>query len=73
MDVCFAGKTEKKLIRRINVLAMLRRTVIVFKLKIDNVILIIEIVSHSGAKSTLFEVVEKAQDILKRMKLTSPK
>ncbi len=61
----FAGKTEE-LIRRINVLSYAKKTIIVFKPKIDNRYSDSEIVSHSGAKVPCL-VVEKAQDILKKI------
>lgn len=62
----FAGKTEE-LIRRINVLSYAKKNIIVFKPKIDNRYSDSEIVSHSGAKVPCL-VVEKAQDILKKIK-----
>lgn len=61
----FAGKTEE-LIRRINVLSYAKKNIIVFKPKIDNRYSDSEIVSHSGAKVPCL-VVEKAQDILKKI------
>ena len=63
----FAGKTEE-LIRRINVLSYAKMNIIVFKPKIDNRYSDTEIVSHSGVKVPCL-VIEKAQDILKRIKL----
>lgn len=61
----FAGKTEE-LIRRINVLSYAKKNIIVFKPKIDNRYSDSEVVSHSGAKVPCL-VVEKAQDILKKI------
>lgn len=63
----FAGKTEE-LIRRINVLSYAKKNIIVFKPKVDNRYSDSEIVSHSGARVPCL-VVEKAQDILKKVKV----
>ena len=65
----FAGKTEE-LIRRINVLSYAKKNIIVFKPKVDNRYSDSEIVSHSGARVPCL-VVEKAQDILKKVKVVT--
>lgn len=58
----FAGKTEE-LIRRINVLSYAKKSILVFKPKIDNRYSEKEIVSHSGAHIQCITV-ECAKDIL---------
>lgn len=62
----FAGKTEE-LIRRINVLSFAKKSIIVFKPKIDDRYSETEIVSHAGTRVPCI-VVESSKDILRHIK-----